>query len=172
VAVTLGAASIKDSPKAELKRRLRRMARNERDGGLSDDLRAEIIKETPPFERYITKIYFLRNIDKKLDHAGLKISVARFLIIVVAAVLFGFIAGLYLAIFWKMSALWIVLLALLFTAATTSLPFLYLAILKNKRLEKFTELFPDALTMISRSLRAGHSFTSAIELVGQNCRSQ
>ena len=31
---------------------------------------------------------------------------------------------------------------------------------------KFTELFPDALTMIARSLRSGHSFTSAIELVG------
>jgi len=166
VAVTLGAATIKDSPKVELKRRLRRMARKERESGLSDDLRAEIIKETPPFERFISQIVFLRNLDKKLDHAGLKISVAMFLLIVVAAALFGFIAGLYLAILWKMSAIWIVLLALLFSVAITSLPFLYLAILKNKRVQKFTELFPDALTMIARSLRAGHSFTSAIELVG------
>jgi tight adherence protein B len=165
-AVALGAASIKDSPKAELKRRLRRMARNERDGGLSDDLRAEIIKETPPFERFLSRVILLRNLDKKLDHAGLKISVAKFLLIIVAAVLIGFIGGLYLALLWEMSAIWIVLLVILFTVAITSLPFLYLAILTSKRVEKFTELFPDALTMIARSLRAGHSFTSAIELVG------
>lgn len=46
------------------------------------------------------------------------------------------------------------------------LPFFYVMFKKNEREEKFTELFPDALTMISRCLRSGHSFTSSIELVG------
>jgi tight adherence protein B len=46
------------------------------------------------------------------------------------------------------------------------IPFFYMEYKKRQREEKFTELFPDALTMISRSLRSGHSFTSAIELVG------
>jgi len=45
-------------------------------------------------------------------------------------------------------------------------PFIYMEFKKRQREDKFTELFPDALTMISRSLRSGHSFTSAIELVG------
>ena len=47
------------------------------------------------------------------------------------------------------------------------IPFVYLEVMKRRRIDKFTEHFPDALTMIARSLRAGHSFTSAIQLVGQ-----
>ncbi len=43
---------------------------------------------------------------------------------------------------------------------------LYMEYKKRQREDKFTELFPDALRNDSRSLRSGHSFTSAIELVG------
>jgi tight adherence protein B len=44
-------------------------------------------------------------------------------------------------------------------------PLYYLRVRKGRRLNRFTEQFPDALDMISRSLKAGHSFTAAIQLV-------
>jgi len=59
------------------------------------------------------------------------------------------------------------MLGLIVAACVLVAPFIYLNVMKGKRSEKFTEQLPDALTMISRSLRAGHSITSAIELVGQ-----
>jgi len=46
-------------------------------------------------------------------------------------------------------------------------PVVYLLAKKAARLNKFTAQFPDTLDMIARSLRAGHSFTSAMQLVYQ-----
>jgi tight adherence protein B len=166
IAAYLGTSTLRDSPKAELRRRLRRMARGDKGGGIPEDVRAEIVRETPELERFIGKLPFLADVDKKLDHAGLKITVTRFLLIVAAVAVAGFILGFLAAMRWE-AGIWInLLVAVIVSAMATGSVFMYLEALKRKRVEKFTELFPDALTMISRSLRAGHSFTSAIELVG------
>ena len=47
------------------------------------------------------------------------------------------------------------------------LPFLYLNILRGRRLKRFNQALPDALDLITRALRAGHSISAAIEIVGQ-----
>ncbi len=166
VAVYMGTSAVKASPKAELRRRLRRMARADKGGGIPDDVRAEIVKETPKVEKFIGGIPFLSNLDKKLDQAGLKITVSKFLMIIAAVAVVGFLLGLLVAMRWE-TGIWLKLLvAVVVSVIATVCLFLYLEFLKRKRVERFTELFPDALTMIARSLRAGHSFTSAIELVG------
>jgi tight adherence protein B len=45
-------------------------------------------------------------------------------------------------------------------------PFLFLLYKKSVREKMFMEQFPDALTMIARSIRAGHSLSGAVEVVG------
>ena len=47
------------------------------------------------------------------------------------------------------------------------IPILYIYIMKSKRLAKFEEQLPEALDMMARSLRAGHAFTGALQMVGQ-----
>ena len=155
----LGFTAAKESPAAELKRRLRIMARNRQLRTLPDDLRAEIIKETPPFERFISHIPFLRDTDKRLDHAGLKISPARFLLLTLTIAVTGFTVAFVIQRSY--------LIALLAGLILLALPFMYLVSLKRQREDKFTEQLPDVLTMITRSLRAGHALTSAIELIGK-----
>jgi tight adherence protein B len=49
-------------------------------------------------------------------------------------------------------------------AAAAFLPLLYLRSVARKRLRAFEEQFPDCLEFISRSMRAGHAFTVAIEM--------
>jgi tight adherence protein B len=49
--------------------------------------------------------------------------------------------------------------------ATGSLPILYLVRLKNKRLKRFEEIFPESLEFVSRSMRAGHAFSVALEMI-------
>jgi tight adherence protein B len=158
LAVYLGATLITESPKAELRRRLRRMA-NQQPGGLPEDLRSEIIKEIPPFDRVLSKIPYFRDLDKKLDQAGLKIPVTKFVMIVSVVALSTFILS------WIIIKIFLVSLGLLILILI--LPSFYLSYLKNKRVINFTEIFPEALTMTARSLRAGHSLTSAVQLVGQ-----
>ena len=51
--------------------------------------------------------------------------------------------------------------------ATTVLPLLVLHLKRNRRMNQFDQNLPDALDLMSRSLRAGHSVGAAIEIVAQ-----
>ncbi len=59
-------------------------------------------------------------------------------------------------------AQWALLLALVGGA----LPVLYLLYLRQQRLRRFSEQFPEALDMMSRAIRAGHALAGSIQLVG------
>ncbi|MDD2580843.1 MAG: type II secretion system F family protein [Desulfuromonadaceae bacterium] len=135
------------------------MANNRSDQGMPEDLRSEIIRETPPLDRILAKLPFTRDLDRKLDYAGLKITTSLFLLIPIGLAVVVFTLTLLLT---KS-----ILIALAGAILVSLIPFGFLHFKIQQRLEKFTELFPDALTMVARSLRAGHSFTSAIQLVGQ-----
>jgi tight adherence protein B len=160
LAIYLNVAAVKDSPKAHLRRRLRRVAMSKGSDreGMPQDVRSDILKETPPFEKFLNSIPLLCRLDSRLDRSGLTITVASFLSIVSGLGLGGFIISF---IFTRN-------IYLSLAAGTFFLvcPFFYMEYKKREREVRFTEMFPDALSMISRSLRSGHSFTSAIELVG------
>ena len=158
-ALILGFTAARQSPAAELKRRLRLMERDEKWHNLSEDLRTEIVKETPPFERFIAHIPFLRNTEKWLDQAGLNMKSSQFLLMTAALSFCAFI----LVFIVKRNNL----VALVVALVVLVVPFIYLRILKQRRTDRFTEQLPDILTMIARSLRAGHAFSSSLELVGQ-----
>jgi tight adherence protein B len=161
LAIYLNIAAAKDSPKAELKRRLRQVAlTGGRDAGsMTTDLRLEIVRETPPLVRVLSKVPFLRGLEGRIDRSGLAISVQSFLLVTLGLGIGGF------AICYLLSKNLIV--SLLLAAGLFVVPFLFMEFKKRKREDKFTELFPDALTMMARSIRSGHSFASSIELVGK-----
>jgi tight adherence protein B len=46
-------------------------------------------------------------------------------------------------------------------------PYLFLLWKRHMRLKKFTQLLPEAMDLIARALRAGHSLTASMELVAQ-----
>jgi tight adherence protein B len=157
-ALYLGFSAAKDSPRAELKRRLRLMERDRDMKPLPDDLRLEIVKETPPFERLLAHIPVIGETDKWLDQAGLKMNSQRFFIQCAIIALAGYLVAYLLR--------GSVLLALVVAIVILMLPYPYLAYMKKRRCERFTEQLPDVLTMIARSLRAGHALSSSLELVG------
>jgi tight adherence protein B len=45
------------------------------------------------------------------------------------------------------------------------LPYAYASMRRGKRFEKFEELFPEAIDTLARAVRAGHAFTTALELI-------
>ena len=74
---------------------------------------------------------------------------------------FGFTAGLYLLPSAPLA------LAVSITAAMT--PYLVLHYQRKQRLRNFNRYLPEAIDLMSRALRAGHSVTAAIEIVGEEC---
>jgi tight adherence protein B len=57
--------------------------------------------------------------------------------------------------------------SLVVALASGFLPFTYLHMRRAKRMKRFNQALPDALDLITRALRAGHSVSAAIEIVGQ-----
>lgn len=156
--IYLWVATVRESPAAQLKRRLRRMARDPKHNAMPDDLRTEILKDTPPMEALVNRIPLLRHLDKFLDQCGLKMQPGRFLLYMALSFFGSFIA----AYLFRGSLLF----AAFVGVAVFTIAVIYVLNLRKRRYDLFTEQLPDTLTMLSRSLRAGHALTSAIELVG------
>jgi tight adherence protein B len=59
------------------------------------------------------------------------------------------------------------LLAILFGLLALSIPFIVIAIKRQRRFLKFEEQFPDAIDLLARAVRAGHAFTTGLDLIAK-----
>jgi tight adherence protein B len=73
------------------------------------------------------------------------------------------VVATWVATFWVSEKL----LAALIGLAAGSAPFLYLTRARARRLNHFEELLPDAIDLMARGLRAGHTVPSAIAMVAE-----
>lgn len=120
-------------------------------------LRDELLSEIPALDTLLRKSARISALQKLLSQADMTIRAGNFLIIcgAVAAVL-----GLIVMI-WAGAPLfgWIGAIVGFF------LPYGYVSYRRTKRFDKFEELFPQAIDTLARAVRAGHAFTTALELI-------
>lgn len=157
MAIYLFLAKRRSSPRTALKRRLQKMAAP-RDNEMPE-LRAAIAREANRAGKVLTGLPFTSKLPKKLEQAGIDVSASVCLLLTSTLA-----ASLVVGIIVQTGS---VALGALAAGATLLLAELLLRLKAERRSNKFTELFPDALSIIARSLRAGHSFPTAIQLVGQ-----
>jgi tight adherence protein B len=101
----------------------------------------------------------MRKLNRALAQAMPDLPLARFLWIVAAAVFFpGLLA-------WAMSDTLFVGVAA--AAAGGYAPFLVLTARRSKRQQTLADQLPEALDFLSRVLRAGHSLTTGLQMLGQ-----
>src|SRR5262249_45864764 len=50
-----------------------------------------------------------------------------------------------------------------------TIPFLVVVFQRRRRLRKFEEYFPEALDLLGRAVRAGHAFTTGLEMISKEC---
>lgn len=121
-----------------------------------------IVKErrlsaNPELDRVLRRLPAIWRLDRMLVQAGARYLAERLLLLCAG----GFVLGLVLASLAGLPGL--AVLACAFGAA--GLPLLNLVRARQSRLEKFERQLPDALDMMSRALRAGHAFPTALKLV-------
>jgi tight adherence protein B len=150
-------AAVKASPTFELRRRLRKLA-HETKMRIPEELRIEIFVDMTVLDKFLYKLKFIRKLDGLIDKAGIKLDLKMLLLIV----LISAVSGLFIGIALQRGIIPPLILLLI----GGSIPFFFLHYKKTRRIRLFTEGFPGALDMISRSLRAGHSFISAVQMVG------
>lgn len=122
----------------------------------SDILRRETLSGVPLFNQLLRRVTGIERLFRLAQQANTPFSVSIF--ILAALVLAG--TGFFLAYKWA-GTVW---LALLLAILVGSIPFIYLVVLKQRRMAKFQSQLPEALDMIARSMRAGHAFTTGMRL--------
>jgi tight adherence protein B len=148
------------SEKTDIKKRLSLLRiRGIQDEDLPDFLKSELLSDVPLLNRILTHSRLGVRIDRWLRQGDVPFTVGTFVLL--SIVIFG--CGILIGFFLK----WHIVLSVAAGLLLIFLPSLVVNHRRRRRLQQFTSLFPDTLEMFSRSLRAGHSFTGAVQLVAQ-----
>jgi tight adherence protein B len=111
-------------------------------------------------DRLLQKVRFLRRIDRLLVQSGTKWSVEQFLLWSAALGLLG--ACVIAGADWPLPLA--VRIALILLCAFV--PLMLVRRARRRRLARIEEQLPDAADFIARALRAGHSFSNVLQIVG------
>jgi tight adherence protein B len=144
----------------EIKKRLSLLEiRNLRGDDLPDVLKKEVLSDVPLLNRLLSRLETAIRIDRRLKQADMTIRVGTFILLTLSLFLVGIVAGKVLHWPFVVSAVVGFVLMLI--------PNTIVNMKRRLRFKRFMNHFPEALEMFARSLRAGHSFTGAIQLVAQ-----
>jgi len=126
-------------------------------------LRDEMLSQIPALDSLLRRSERMTNFQNFLEQANLRVRAGNMLIFcVVGAVIMGGV-GVMLAGALPPNQM---LLFVMFGAIVGGIiPFSYASYRRTKRFQRFEELFPDAIDTLARAVRAGHAFTTALELI-------
>jgi tight adherence protein B len=120
-------------------------------------LRDEQLSRIPALDTLLRRSARVSAMQDSLLQAGMKFRAGNFLVL---CMICGILAGLAVLVLSKNAAIaWV---ALIIGAV---LPYAVVSYRRQKRLEKIEELFPEAIDTLARAVRAGHAFTTALEMI-------
>ena len=120
-------------------------------------LRDEMLSKIPAFDTLLRRSDRVSDLQKTLSQGHVDIRAGNFLILCgVCAVGLALIAFLFGG---KLIFGWAGLILGFF------IPYAYASHMRTKRFAKFEEKFPEAIDTLARAVRAGHAFTTALEMI-------
>ncbi|AMR77089.1 type II secretion system F family protein [Cupriavidus nantongensis] len=125
-------------------------------------LKKRMLADSPRMQQWLMRVPRIGALDRWLEQSGSTWSVAQLL---------GYCAMVVLCTVALIPLLPLpASMVLLGAVLTAMLPLLHVMRLRAKRLKQLEAQLPDAVDMISRALRAGHSFSGALSMVGQEMK--
>jgi tight adherence protein B len=115
--------------------------------------------ELPWLDRQLLRLPRISQLDRLIEQAGMEFGIGR-----LAAIMLALALGVLLLALLFRVALFPALLCALLVAA---LPPVWVVWKREKRMTAIEEQMPDAIDLIARAMRAGHAFSSAIQMVGE-----
>jgi len=126
-------------------------------------LRDEMLSQIPALDNLLRRSERMTNLQNFLEQANLKVRAGNLLVLcVVSAVALGGVGFLLSGSLPPNQAM---LFAIVGFVVGAVVPYSYASYRRTKRFQKFEELFPDAIDTLARAVRAGHAFTTALELI-------
>jgi tight adherence protein B len=120
-------------------------------------LRDEVLSRIPAFDTFLRRSERVSVLQKMLAQGNIDARAGNFLMLcAVSALVFAaiaFIAGGNLLFGWAGALLGFFI------------PYAYASHMRTRRFQKFEEKFPEAIDTLARAVRAGHAFTTALEMI-------
>jgi tight adherence protein B len=152
--------SSKGAEATRLKKRLSSLSATADLSGQSQVLRQRMLSELPAFERTLQRMPRMMHLDRMLQQSGLRWTVSGVLLATVGCFAVGWFVADQLVNF---SGLFTPAIA----AVAGTLPALYVVRARSRRLAAIERQLPDTLDLMTRALRAGHAFTAALKMAGE-----
>ncbi len=120
-------------------------------------LRDQLLSSIPAFDTLLKRSARISNLQDLLAQAGMRMRAGNILVL---SVLSGVMLGL--ATWYAGGAAAFGVVGVIVGAL---LPYSYASFRRAKRFQKFEDLFPEAIDTVARAVRAGHAFTTALEMI-------
>jgi tight adherence protein B len=120
-------------------------------------LRDEQLSQIPALDDLLRRSARVADLQKMLVQGGIAMRAGNFLGFSALAGLAATVVAYALS--KRVEVAWVALLV------GFLLPYSYASFRRNQRFEKFEELFPEAIDTLARAVRAGHAFTTALEMI-------
>jgi tight adherence protein B len=152
--------------KKEVRKRLKALsAQDEKDENV-DILRGDQLSKILLLNRLLKRFPIMEKMSRLVEQAGVQHPAGLYILLSLTLALVGFLVGLeFRSSYFPLLPSYFVTIPL--TLGLAVLPFLYLRYKRRKRFLRFEEQLPEVLDLISRSLRAGHAFSSGLRLVSE-----
>jgi tight adherence protein B len=144
----------------KIEKRLQSLSAGGDDSPQSQLLRERLLSQVPTLERLLLSLPRAHQLDGFILQSGLNWSVSKLLL---SSVVLGLLGTSLLGTWLSLSTI----LSVTTGVGLGLLPWLYVSYLRQSRLARFEIQLPEALDMMVRALRSGHSFASAVQMVGQ-----
>lgn len=119
-------------------------------------------REHSPLHKALSRLNFARRTEAWLEQSGIGWDLATLAAATAIAAAAGALLGLRVRFGYPAGVT-----SAVFACLATIAPSLFVAHRRSKRLADFEQEFPEALDFLARAIKAGHAFTSSLEMLAQ-----
>ncbi len=148
------------APDKIVAKRLDAIERSAKRGSESLELkvvRDELLSDVPAIHRILLKWKWSDKLRNFIGQAGMKVKPGRLILLSAILAIAGFLMGS------RMTDS--PLIALIFIPVGALIPIGVIAFKRRSRLKSFEKIFPEAIDLLGRAVRAGHSFSTGLEMI-------
>lgn len=120
-------------------------------------LRDQLLSNIPALDTLLRRSAKVSNLQTLLAQAGMRTRAGNILLTSIGVAVMCGLAAWYASQSPAFGVVGVIVGAFL--------PYSYTSYRRAKRFQKFEELFPEAIDTVARAVRAGHAFTTAIEMI-------
>ena len=124
-----------------------------------DLIKSELLSDVPAINKILLQFSHTNRLRKLINQADMRMKVSTFILLSLIICAVGIFLSSFLIKIWFVDIIIGVFLAFL--------PLLFILYKRKRRFRRFEELFPEALELLTRAVKAGHSFNTGMEMIAE-----